>query len=296
MRRPGVEEPLTIIVKPDRSRGAFLIGVTSRRRPRGCWRIGRHGWCRNAHAVLPGSAADLAEPAFRNGDKIVQIDDAPIENYAQINAELARKADRKITVTVERAVDRRRRQSRRARRDGVSIAVGSQPHAHLGAGDGDGRDHGRAGGFARRRRRNQARRHDLQDRRQRRGRSDDAARPAAPPRRQDRRIDHPTARRSKTADGRAGAAARSRSGFRSLEIYDSPVDVAALGIAYRVLNRVDSVIEGSPAAKAGLLPEDVIVKAKLIPPDKEILRELGRRPVGSIASRSRENGTQLAVR
>ena len=55
---------------------------------------------------------------------------------------------------------------------------------------------------------------------------------------------------------------------------DSPVEVAALGIAYRVLNRVDRVIEGSPAAKAGLMPDDVIVEATLIPPDKETLRKL----------------------
>ncbi len=55
---------------------------------------------------------------------------------------------------------------------------------------------------------------------------------------------------------------------------DSPVDVPSLGIAYRVLNEVDRVIDGSPSAKAGLLPGDVIVRAKLLPPDKEILRKL----------------------
>ena len=52
--------------------------------------------------MLPGSAADLATPAFRNGDKIVKIDDVPIDNYADINAQLAQKADRKIDVTVLR--------------------------------------------------------------------------------------------------------------------------------------------------------------------------------------------------
>ena len=52
----------------------------------------------------------------------------------------------------------------------------------------------------------------------------------------------------------------------------------ALGVAYRVLNEVDASIEGSPAAKAGMQPGDVIVQAKLIPPDKAKLRELGVNP------------------
>ena len=55
---------------------------------------------------------------------------------------------------------------------------------------------------------------------------------------------------------------------------DSPIAVPSLGIAYRVLNQVDHVIDGSPAAKAGLQPEDVIVRAKRIPPAKEVLRKL----------------------
>ncbi len=62
--------------------------------------------------------------------------------------------------------------------------------------------------------------------------------------------------------------------FSPSDMGDSPVDVPSLGIAYRVLNQVNHVIEGSPAAKAGLQPEDVIVRAKLIPPAKEVLRKL----------------------
>lgn len=56
--------------------------------------------------------------------------------------------------------------------------------------------------------------------------------------------------------------------------YNSPVSSSALGVAYQVLNRVDRVIEGSPAAKAGLRPGDVITYAKLLPPDDETLEEL----------------------
>jgi regulator of sigma E protease len=59
------------------------------------------------------------------------------------------------------------------------------------------------------------------------------------------------------------------------EIFDSPVSASALGVAYHVLNRVDSVLQGSPAAKAEMQPGDVIVKATLIPPDKKTLKKLG---------------------
>ena len=52
------------------------------------------------------------------------------------------------------------------------------------------------------------------------------------------------------------------------------LELVSLGVAYHVLNQVESVIDGSPAAKAGLLPGDVLVKALLIPPDKEVLRQL----------------------
>ena len=51
------------------------------------------------------------------------------------------------------------------------------------------------------------------------------------------------------------------------------VGVSALGVAYRVLDGVDRVVEESPAAKAGLRPGDQIVKAVLMPPDKEIERQ-----------------------
>lgn len=44
---------------------------------------------------------------------------------------------------------------------------------------------------------------------------------------------------------------------------NEPLSIPALGLAYRVLNRVDSAIPGSPAAKAGLERGDVIQKAEI---------------------------------
>ncbi len=104
VRRPGVERTLKITVKPDRSLGAFFIGVTSGNTTR--LRPDLRTWLiEKEHAVLPGSAADLAVPAFRNGDNVVRINDVPIGNYGRIEAELAQTADKRITVTVVRAVE-----------------------------------------------------------------------------------------------------------------------------------------------------------------------------------------------
>jgi len=46
--------------------------------------------------------------------------------------------------------------------------------------------------------------------------------------------------------------------------FDDPVPVTALGVAYKVVNRVNSVQENSPAHRAGIQKNDVITKAEFI--------------------------------
>jgi regulator of sigma E protease len=55
---------------------------------------------------------------------------------------------------------------------------------------------------------------------------------------------------------------------------DSPVAIPALGLAYRVSNRVQEAAAGTPAAAAGLKAGDVLVKATVFPPNAEMLKKL----------------------
>jgi len=57
-----------------------------------------------------------------------------------------------------------------------------------------------------------------------------------------------------------------------------PVTAPALGIAYRVLNRIRTVKPGSPADTAGVKPGDVIAKAELIPAEKDSKDEEAQYP------------------
>ena len=91
-------------MKPDRSRGQFLIGVRAAYTTQ--LTVKRKTWLREKdYAVLPGSVADLTKPAFLTGDRIVQIDDVPIENHAQIAVELMRRANQNLAITVERPTE-----------------------------------------------------------------------------------------------------------------------------------------------------------------------------------------------
>jgi regulator of sigma E protease len=54
---------------------------------------------------------------------------------------------------------------------------------------------------------------------------------------------------------------------------NDPLSVPALGIAYRVLNRVNNVIPGSPAAQAGMKSGDVVTEVEIIEADKAANKE-----------------------
>jgi regulator of sigma E protease len=266
IRRPGVQEPFSVTVKPDRSRGAFLIGVASGKTTR--LLENRRTWLvEKRNPVIPGSVAAQAKPPFLNGDQFVGINQTPIDNYAQIDAGLAKTADQKITVAVYRGKHADRKPS-------LSITVDRNPVRTLGLvmkmgpisavqADSPATAAGIKAG-------------DLLLK------IDD--KPIADPMRLPSELARRAGQTVKLTVQREGAAApvvlsarlREPSSYFAPEylLIDSPVEVTALGLTYRVLNEIADVVPGSPAAKAELRPGDVMVRALLLPPDKETQRNL----------------------
>ena len=94
IRRAGEERTREITVYPDRIQLAPSIGAGN-------------GWITalsDEPPVAPGSAAALARPEFRGGDRIVKIDGQPIANYRDVQAQLTFHPDEVLKVTVERTV------------------------------------------------------------------------------------------------------------------------------------------------------------------------------------------------
>ncbi len=56
---------------------------------------------------------------------------------------------------------------------------------------------------------------------------------------------------------------------KTFEMKGMPVTVPALGIAYHALHRVEAVMEGLPAAEAGISAGDQLLKAEFLPADEE---------------------------
>jgi regulator of sigma E protease len=259
VRRPGVKEPLTLNVKPDASRGASMIGVSGGKTTqllenRPTWLI------QKCDPVTPHSPAALAKPPFCNSDKIIRIDDVKIDNYSQINTELARKVDREITVAVSRdeGPDAKSLIATSVKRNpmralGVVMKMGEitavqagSPAAAAGVLPGD---------LIRKIDDNPV--------------SDPMMLPDVLRRRAGETVELTVQREESKTPLVLSVRLREPIGYYpsgEMILLDSPVEVSALGVTYRVLNRVDRVAEGSPAAKTGLLPEDLVVRAKVIPP------------------------------
>ncbi len=266
IRRPGVAEPFTVQVKPDNTHGGFIVGVASGKttqltEDRKTWLVQKR------HVAQPGSSAARAEPAFQNGDKIVQIDDVPITSYAQIRTEFARKIDRKITVTIERESNNAGSKPQR-----VAIPVDPNPMRTLGLvmkmGEITALQKDSPAQAA------EIKPGDLICKTDTNIVSDPMTLPNQLDDAPGKTVEMVIQREASKTPVIVPVRTRLPSDYAPPEIIGSPIEVASLGLAYRVLNRVDRVIEGSPAAKAGLQPEDLIVRAKLLPPDKATMKEL----------------------
>ena len=90
--RPADQTSRTLVLKPDTDLGAPTIGVTS---PFSLTLPA------DISAGLPGAAA-RAEPPLVGGDTIRSVDGVTVETYAELIAELSRKRDQPVTLSVER--------------------------------------------------------------------------------------------------------------------------------------------------------------------------------------------------
>lgn len=266
VKRPGVKEPLTLCLSPDRIHYAPTIGISS---PSSVELDAQFGPAR------PFSAAALAKPALEGGDRIVAIDGQPVEEYYEIHRHLALQPDKPLRVTVRRQVAPADRNSE-GRNAAVTVEVPPQPVWHLGLvmemgpvtaiqANSPAAAAGLKPGDVIRRVNNQ---------------------PVGDPLRLPDRLRSLAARGQRqvilTVARKDQPEATLRATLRQADWYEQPnllfpgdpVSVPALGVAYQVVNRVAAVEAESPAAKARLKPGTVIVRARLLPPDKQTLKRL----------------------
>jgi regulator of sigma E protease len=256
VERPGVPEPIEFIAKPDNTGGMPMLGITN-------------PLTTTLDADLPatpGSAAAEATPPFEKGDTIVAIDGTPIGDYAQLNSYLVLHPSGTLKVTVERTERSPENKKEPVARE-VTVEVGPNPMQRLGlvmemgkivaiqedspaakagirAGDRLLEIDGQSPGDPM----------TLPDRLQ--GRAGQTVVLSIEPKGKGKAVDVPVVLRDATWRAPPLAAG-------------DPVSVPALGIAYAVRARVESVIPGSPAAEAGLAPGDLITEATIIPPPEE---------------------------
>jgi regulator of sigma E protease len=277
VRRPGVKEPFLVNVKPDRSLGAFIIGVTGPMKT--SLLLNRPTWLIPImYPVVYGSAANHAKPQFECGDRIVQIKEIdekgnekqiakPIDSYGQIESDLARTADRPITVVVERDVLDAGKPTSQVQR--VATKVEPQRMRELGLAM-------RMGPVTAVQRGSPAAIAGIQP-------GDWIVDPGGDPmrlpdrlaRRAGQQVDVTLFRDWMGLPLPLVVPVRLREPTEILiEGPNGPLGIPALGCACRVLNQVASVVPGGPAARAGIQAGDLLTKATLVPPDKAVLEYL----------------------
>lgn len=275
VRRSGVPQPLTMTVFPDHKGLRPTIGVSN-------------PWTSTLNSqwppTLPGSPAWQAAPKFQGGDRIVKIDDEPIESYVQIHAYLAAHPEKTLKVGIQRPLDKKGSDASEPASDAVghrdadrpknaapptalTIDVAPNPMRQLGLQMAMGElsaiqtdsPAAKAG----------LRKGDLIEQVD----GEPVGDPMTLPERLRRRAGQTvtlTVRRQGTDDPiRIEVPLRRADWYEQPVAEGSPMSVPELGIAYRVLNRVEEVAAGSPAAKAGLRAGDVIAQAIILPPAEE---------------------------
>jgi regulator of sigma E protease len=258
IRRGDVEQEKTL--KPQQDGGLARVGIF----PPDSLTLAKEA------PTAPGSPAD-ATGGFRGGDVVTAVDGQTVDSYAQYAAQLAARPGEPLQVQVRRGAETATVElpPHPMRRLGLIMTFGkivavqeNSPAAQLDPPL-------RAGDFIEKfADANAANRDD-----------DDALPwdPVTTPQRlaemaEQFRTVRLTLRRSTTEGEGTTASETVQAPLRRVEWLESPllgkdaVAATALGIAYRVLNRVDSVVPGSPAAQQGLQSGDMVVSARFVYP------------------------------
>ena len=283
VKREGVEKPFVINVLPDPDKKRFrpTIGVVNPRTTQ----------LADKEPALPHTPA-AATKAFEPGDRIVEVGDIPIRGYADLVAVLARHSDQSLKFVVERTVKAAadKTGAKPAAKDEppettrVEIEVAPRPMRTLGLVMKMGKitavqakSPAAAAGL---------RENDFITAIDGQPPGDPLRLPAVLARRAGETITLGISRQ-----GNAGELEKIEvpvklrepawsAGDGLLEAPGSPVGVPALGIAYKVLNIVETTDKDSPAANAELTkddkpaevakfaPQDEIVEAKFVLPEK----------------------------
>lgn len=252
VRRPTDGSERTVVLKPDTDLGAPTIGVTS---PYSLTLPAK---------IRPGiaGAAALATPALEGGDTIRAVDGTPVKTYADLLAVLTTKAGTAVTLTVDRPaaagkgapatvsieLPAQRRlvtgmvmtplAIKAVQDESPAAAAGMRPGERLTAIDGQ---------------------------------------PVGDPFTLDDRL------RSRVGETISATLADDSGTSRTVEVspravtwrddetagIGSPLSIAALGLAIPVDSRVAAVDDGSPAARAGIVAGDRIVRAVVVEPDEK---------------------------
>ncbi len=230
--------------------------------------------------LAPHTAAGKATPAFELGDEILAVDGTPVANYRQYVAELLKKSDKPVTLTVLRGATRPADKPEAEPTGGKKVDVVIEPELELTTGlvmqmskitavqeDSPAAKAGLKVG-------------DFIERIVAADAGDDAPSLTRDP------LLLPAALAELGDAGkeikltvRRGAGDESRQGTEELTIPlrkvdwieepiagNDPIPAPALGVAYRALTVVSEAKPGSPAAEAGFLEADELQSAEFIPP------------------------------
>ncbi len=266
IRRPGVEKPLEIIVKPQELGGKPTIGIISSSE------LQIHNE-KESPIFMPGSAAEEAKPPFMRGDRLIKVDGKPLEASGQFQNLLLTCADKPLQITVARETVHDGKKDAATKTEEVVITVPANPMDQFGMtmeigpvaaiqADSPAAAAGLQPG-------------DLLKTVNGKPVGDPLKLPDEIRKLAGTEVRLGLERNGKPLELKVTLSSTPRNA--PSETPDSPVALSELGAAYFVSNTVAAIEPGGPAAKAKLQSGDRMTGVKIIPPSDDQLKELRKK-------------------